>query len=347
MRRTMALKENFRFKKYPLGEAEIAAFSPDFDDSDWRVVRVPHDWGIEGDFSPENDPSYTRIVQDGMQTAVVHTGRTGGLPTVGEGIYRTWVELDALETVCLELDGVMWESHVYVNGRRVGGCHFGYLSYEVDVTDYVTVGRNLIAIHAILPADCSRWYPGAGLYRNMRLVQKPKAHIDYNGVWVRQVYADAQSALFDISVSATGATGFTATVTDPKGEVCTLATEGDSLLYHVEKPMLWDVDAPHLYTATVALASGDAVTVRFGARSAEFTKDGFFLNGRYLKMNGVCMHHDLGSIGTAVNRSALLRQIEIMKGMGVNALRTSHNPPAPELLDICDEQVIKCINQCI
>lgn len=345
MRQVKVLKKNFKFKKYALGEADAAAFSPEFDDSCWREVMVPHDWGIEGEFSPENDPTFNRIVQDGMKEALAHTGRTGGLPTVGEGIYRTWVELDEIEHVTLELDGVMWESHVYVNGKRVGGCHFGYLSYEVDLTDYVVKGKNLIAIHAIVPPDSSRWYTGGGLYRNLRLVSKPAAHICYNGVWARQIYADAQSALFEISVRSVGSEGFSVMIRDPRGALTELTSERDSVLYSIEEPMLWDVDSPNLYEATVTLDSGDSVSIRFGARRTEFTKDGFFLNGRYLKFKGVCMHHDMGSIGAAVNRSALVRQLEILKEMGVNALRTSHNPPAPELLELCDEMGILVIDE--
>ena len=345
MRKTQVLKQGFRFQKYPLGGVDAAVFMPDFDDSAWRTVSVPHDWGIEGEFCKENDPSVRRIVEDGMPTEIVHTGRSGGLPTVGEGVYRKWVTLDEVETAVLELDGAMWESHVYVNGKRAGGCHFGYLSYEVDITDFAVKGENLIAVHVIMKPDCSRWYSGAGLYRNLRLVTKPRAHIRYNGVWVRQVYVDPKTAVFDISVDATVDCDFTAKITDPKGEVRELSTEDDMLSLMIEHPMLWDVDAPNLYTAEITLDGGDTTTVRFGARMCEFRKDGFFLNGRYLKMNGVCMHHDLGSIGAAVNRSAMLRQIEILKGMGVNAIRTSHNPPAPELLELCDEQGILVMDE--
>ena len=337
MRQIKALKNGFKFKKFNLNEVDESAFSTELDDSAWREVTIPHDWGIEGDFAEENDMTYAMIVQDGMTKAEPQTGRTGALPIVGEGVYRTWVKLDEIETVVLELDGVMRESAVYVNGTRVGGCHFGYLSYELDITDFVKKGANLIAIHAIVYPDSSRWYSGGGLYRNVRLVTKPKAYIKYNGVWVRQVYVDPELALFDITVDSVGTNGFTAKITDPCGNVTELSAADNMLSYHAEKPMLWDVDNPNLYTAEITLDSGDCVSVRFGARVAEFTKDGFFLNGRPLKLNGVCMHHDMGSIGAAVNRSALIRQLEIMKGMGVNALRTSHNPPAPELLDLCDQ----------
>ena len=337
LRTVRTLKEDFKFKKYALGTVDKAAFASDFDDSDWRMVSVPHDWGIEGDFSPENDPSYRKIVEDGMTRSVYHTGRTGGLPIIGEGVYRKWIDIEEAECVFLELDGVMWESRVYVNGKEVGGCHFGYLSYEVEITDYVVPGANLIVIHAIVLPEASRWYSGGGLYRNVRLVTKPKAHIRYNGVCVRQVYADSKSALFDISVSAKDAVGFKAEITAPDGNITVLTAEDDKVSYFTQNPILWDVDAPNLYTAEITLDSGDSVSVRFGARSCKFTENGFFLNGRYLKMRGVCMHHDMGAIGAATNRSALLRQFEILKGMGVNAIRTSHNPPSPEFLELCDE----------
>lgn len=345
MRNTKFLKENFKFKKYKFGEVDPRAFAIDFDDSEWRNISIPHDWGIEGDFSPENDPSFRKITQDGMTKSIPHTGRTGGLPTVGEGVYRTWINLDNVETAFLELDGVMWESHVYINGKDIGGCHFGYLSYELDITEHVIPGANLIAIHAIVPPEVSRWYSGAGAYRNIRLVTKPKAHICYNGIYVRQIYTDSSSALFDITVTAKNARGFTAKITAPDGKISILTSEDDSLLYFTDHPMLWSIDTPHLYTAEIMLESGDCATVRFGARACKFTENGFFLNGKYLKIRGVCMHHDMGSIGAAVNNSALLRQIEILKGMGVNAIRTSHNPPAPELLDLCDEHGILVMDE--
>ena len=337
MRQVKVLKENFKFKKFGLNEVESSVFSTELDDSSWRDVLVPHDWGIEGEFSEDNDATYSMIVQDGMTKPEKQTGRTGALPIVGEGVYRTWFELEDFETVVLEFDGIMRESYIYINGKRVGGCHFGYLSFEVDITDYVKNGSNLLAIHAIVYPDSSRWYSGGGLYRNVRLVKKPKSYIKYNGVWVRQIYVDSKSALFDISVDSVGANGFNAKITDPKGKVTELSTKDDKLSYFVENPILWDVNEPNLYTAEISIDSGDTVTTKFGIRSTEFTRDGFFLNGRHLKMNGVCMHHDMGSVGVAINRSALLRQLEIMKGMGVNALRTSHNPPAPELLELCDE----------
>ncbi len=345
MRKTTVLKENFRFKKYPLGEFPEVSVLPDFDDSDWRVVTIPHDFGIEGDFREDYDTSFDKIVQDGIIEPIVRTGRTGGLPIIGEGVYRKWLDIDEIGSLSLEFDGVMSECDVYLNGTRVGGCHFGYLSFEVDITDHAKIGKNLLAVHSRVLHDSSRWYPGAGIYRNVRLVSKPKAHILYNGVFVKQISASRDSCELEISLESVGCTGFSAKITSPDGGVTTLSCDSNVLLFTVDKPTLWDVNSPKLYTAEITVASGDSVTVRFGIRFIEFKKDGFFLNGRYLKMHGACMHHDMGMIGAAVNRSALVRQIEILMGMGVNAIRTSHNPPAPELLDLCDEYGILVMDE--
>ena len=342
----MELKTNFKFQKFDLDTVPSDVFSPAFDDSSWRTVRIPHDWGIEGDFCRENDISENIVVEDGMKKAIIHTGRTGGLPFLGAGVYRKWVSVSKADKVFLELDGVMWHSTVYINGQQAGGNHFGYKSYCVDITDLVRFGEdNLIAVYAEVRPDCGRWYPGGGIYRNMRLVTKPAKYIAYNGVWVRQTYADKHLALFDISAEICGGTGFSAIITAPDGQQTRYETEDDALMVTIEEPALWDVDAPNLYTAEILLDSGDKQVVRFGVRICEFTKDGFFLNGRYLKLNGVCMHHDLGAIGAAVNKAALRRQMEIMRSMGVNAWRISHKPPAPEVLELCDEMGILVMDE--
>ncbi|MBQ3084707.1 MAG: DUF4982 domain-containing protein [Clostridia bacterium] len=342
----MELKTDFKFKKFELDAVPAGVFAADFNDSDWRVVRVPHDWGIEGDFAEENDVGVINVLEDGIKKPIRHTGRTGALPTVGAGVYRKWVKIEKADRIFLECDGIMWNSTVYVNGAEVGGCRFGYRSYSLDITDYVRFDtENLLAIYAEVLPNCGRWYSGGGIYRNLRLVGKPEGHIAYNGIWVRQLYADANRATFDITAELCNTNGFTAAITAPNGETFTYTTEDDSLIFDLEKPILWDVDSPNLYTAVITANGGDTQTVRFGVRFCSFTKDGFTLNGRPLKMNGVCMHHDLGMIGAAVNKTAIRRQIEIMKGMGVNAWRTSHNPPAPELLDLCDEMGILVMDE--
>lgn len=342
----MYLKTDFKFKKFELDTIGDDVFTTDFDDSDWRTVRIPHDWGIEGDFSADNDATVNQIIEDGMTKPQVITGWTGGLPMVGAGVYRKWVKIEKTDKVFLEFDGVMWNSRIYVNGKLAGQNHFGYKSFCVDITDYVDFDKeNLIAVYAEVRENSGRWYSGAGIYRNIRLTSKPEKHIAYNGVWVRQTYADKGMALLDISAELVNTNGFSAKITAPNGETFEYTTESDAILAEIKNPILWDVDAPNLYTVEITLENGYSETVRFGIRMCEFTKQGFFLNGRYLKMNGVCMHHDLGAIGAAVNKSALKRQIEIMKGMGVNAWRTSHNPPAPELLDLCDEMGIVVMDE--
>ncbi len=346
MRKTECLKYDFKFKKFSDGQLPLSVFSPSYDDSDWRTVRVPHDWGIEGDFSADNDPSYRTIITDGIKNPILQTGRSGGLPTVGEGAYRKWVEIDNSDCIVLELDGVMWQSTVYVNGVKAGGCHFGYKSYEVDISDYVVRNqKNLIAIHAAVFPDCSRWYSGGGLYRNIRLVSKPREHIAYNGVCIRQIYADGKLAVIDISTEIVNGNGFTATVTTPDSQTLSCQTDDNIAQLSIENPLFWGTDTPNLYQAQIVLNSGDCITVPFGIRSCEFTKEGFFLNGKKCKLNGVCLHHDLGSIGAAVNLSAMRRQLEILKGMGVNAVRTSHNPPAPELLNLCDTMGLLAVDE--
>ena len=346
------LTYGWKFKKYPLGAADPAAVRPDFDDADWETVRVPHDWAITGTFEPDNDASELSVQQDGIVKAIPHLGRTGALPIVGTGVYR--LALDIPEearghAVTLEFDGVMWESEVYVNGEKLAFHHFGYTSFEVDITRALVFGgENLIAVTAsVLPA-CSRWYPGAGIYRNVRLVEKDAAHLNYNGVWLRQL--DADNGIFELSAAYTGpdTVQLRAEIAAPDGsvaaEVRTGVTDGElSAIFRIDRPLRWDVDAPNLYTARAQLTDGDGnalddTRIRFGVRTFAFTPDGgFFLNGRPLKLQGVCGHHDLGSLGAAVSIPALRRQLRLLRQMGVNSIRTSHNPPAPELLDLCDE----------
>ncbi len=339
MQRTVeTLKYDFKFKKFEPDALPQGVFEKEYDDSAWQNVRVPHDWGIEGEFSAENDPTITIVKEDGMVKETVMTGWNGGLPVVGMGVYRKWLKIEKAERVFLELDGIMWESKIYLNGKEMGGYHFGYGSYEVELTDAVDFeGENLLAILAIVRPNAGRWYTGAGIYRNIRLVRKGEEHIKYNGAWIRQVYCDKKLAVVDITLETSGVETFTAEITAPNGEVASYTSEGESLIFNIEDPALWDINAPNLYKAKITLPQGDSIEIPFGVRMVEFTKEGFFLNGRYLQMKGVCMHHDLGMLGAAINRSALKRQLEILRGMGVDSIRTSHNPPAPELLELCDE----------
>ncbi len=344
----------YQFCCFPEGVCDSAVFSADYDDSAWQTVRVPHDWAADGEFLVTNDSSYNAVEADGVKTAVGHTGRSGGLPIVGLGVYRRWIDIteqDKGTTITLEFDGVMWEANIYINGRQVFFNHYGYKSFCVDITDFVEYGKpNLLAVSAEVKKDCSRWYCGAGIYRNAYLVKKDPVHIRYNGIWLRQLEVTGESASFELSVEHTGSEGVKlyAQILSPTGEQAAEVSAGTAggvcnEIFTIPYVKLWDVDAPNLYTAVVSLLGKndsvlDSEAVRFGARSFVFTADrGFFLNGRNLKIKGVCLHHDLGSLGAAVNTSAMRRQLRMMREMGANAIRTSHNPPAPELLDLCDE----------
>ncbi len=348
------LKDGFRFRYFPSGEPNGDVYARDFDDSGWETVRVPHDWAAGGTFSPDNDPSVREVVADGVVESISHVGRTGALPIVGLGVYRRRIflpEEDRGKSVTLEFDGVMWDCHVYVNGRHVFFNHYGYKSFSVDVTDEVIYGgETVIAVGASVYEACSRWYPGAGIYRNMYLVKKAAQHIRYNGIWIRQLQIAGDRADFELSVTCEGTVPLScrAEVKGPDGKLvaelcCGPAVGGLSGCFTIRNIQRWDVDEPNLYRAAVTLldesgAPLDDETVTFGARSFEFTRDeGFVLNGRRLQIHGVCKHHDLGSLGAAMNTAALRRQLAILKEMGVNGIRTSHNPPSPELLRLCDE----------
>ncbi len=353
---------DFKFRFYPEGTCDKSVYRLDFNDSDWQTVRVPHDWASTGEFLITNDSSVSAVSADGIKEAIGHTGRSGGLPIVGLGVYRRWIDIpneDAGKTVTLEFDGVMWASNIYVNGKHIHFNHFGYKSFCVDITDHIQFGqRNLIVVAASVQKDCSRWYSGAGIYRNMYLVKKAQWHINYKGTWLRQLEVADDHAVFEISVDYTGPESlkFRAEIFAPTGEKVAECS-GDhncgqlSGIVSIPNVKKWDVDTPNLYKAAVHLLDGDRTVLdteilRFGARNIKFTADnGFFLNGRNLKLKGVCLHHDLGSIGAAVNVSALRRQLRTMQEMGANAIRTSHNPPAPELLELCDEMGLLVIDE--
>ncbi len=348
------LAYGYKFRLFPDGTADEAVYTPAFDDSAWDTVRVPHDWAASGEFAELNDASYREIAADGITRPIEHSGRTGALPIVGLGVYRLWIDLakeDEGKAITLEFDGVMWDSHIYVNGKHAFFNHFGYKSFSVDISEFANYGEpTLITVAASVYEDCSRWYPGAGIYRNVYLVKKEQQHINYNGIWLRQLEVACGRATFELSVDYTGpeTLKFKADILDPSGEKVAEVAHGTYLgelsdLFTIHDVKLWDIDSPNLYTANITLLDEndnalDNTSVKFGARTIEFTADyGFFLNGRHVKLNGVCNHHDLGSLGAAVNVAALRRQLRLMREMGVNSIRTSHNPPSPELLALCDE----------
>ena len=353
---TKRLHDGFKFIKLPIEEIEKNFSAPELDDSEWENVTVPHDWAIGHDFKKEYDITYRNITADGITKPIEQSGRSGGLPTVGIGWYRLPHDIPAeSKGKILELvfDGVMWECEIYVNGKLVGKNHFGYLSFTVDISDAVNYGgENLLAVKAVLKYDCSRWYPGAGIYRNLYLVEKARDSVKYCGIKTQiDTAADGSSADIELTVDTCGnPDSFKFELIDRDGNA---ALSGGGIRVcnvKLDRPHLWTLEEPYLYTLKVStLKNGevtDSDTVRIGFRNCKFTPDKcFFLNGKPTKIYGICMHHDMGIFGAAINYSVLRRQIEIMHEMGVNSIRTSHNPPAPELLDICDEMGILVMDE--
>ena len=347
------LKDGWKFER---GDMPDAA-STDFDDSQWECVRVPHDWAITGPFDRENDIDVVAITEDGDTKARPQTGRTGGLPHVGKAWYRLKFDLPediATRRVRIEFDGVMSHSKVYCNGAYVDSWPFGYASFAFDLTPHVRPGENTLAVFVDNKPHASRWYPGAGIYRHVRLVTLAPVHVAHWGTCVTTPDIDETSATVkfrtEIACDSTTKVELETTFMDPDGNEVASITDSQDLSADgvfeqqvtLANPMLWSIDKPQRYCArSLVKVDGEVVDryeTPFGIRSLLFSPDdGFQLNGERVPLNGVCMHHDLGPLGAAVNRAAIARQLTILKEMGCNAIRTSHNPPAPEFLELADE----------
>lgn len=332
-----------------------------FDDAKWKSVMVPHDWAIYGPFSVDNDKQNLAITQDGQKEAMEHAGRTGGLPFVGVGWYRLDFEAPDFKEgkkATLVFDGAMSHARVYINGKEAGYWPYGYNSFCVDATPYLKIGEvNTLAVRLENEHESSRWYPGAGLYRNVHLIVNEQAHIP---VWGTQVTTPEVSQEFarihfstELDMPADKKISdyqVETEIMNPDGVLvladCRSGREEDKNRFIqdfvLKNPSLWSPETPALYTAVTKIYEGDELkdeyTTRFGIRSLEIIPDkGFFLNGKMVKLKGVCNHHDLGPLGGIANMAGICRQIRIMKDMGCNAIRTSHNMPAPELVQACDE----------
>src|SRR5262245_23045658 len=313
------------------------AQDPSYDDSSWQALDLPHDWSIELD--PTNAPG------SGTNSG---TGFLQG----GLGWYRKTFTLPrsmAGKRISIEFDGVYMDSYVYVNGDLVGNHPYGYTGFAFDITDKVhTDGRtpNVVAVKVQNQLPSSRWYSGSGIYRNVHLVATDPVHIARHGVTVttpdlEQTY---QQGYANVHVQTDADDGGNQVdvvneVRDARGKVVAKEEGSDLRIAH---PHLWSTDDPYLYTLRTELRVDhrvvDSVDTRFGARWVRIDpNEGFFLNGKYQKLQGVDLHHDEGALGSAINRDALMRQMKIMKSMGVNAFRTSHNPPSPEMIDVCEE----------
>ena len=332
----------------------IAYIQPDFDDSSWQQINLPHDWAIEGPFTHAGG------------------GGMGRLPTAGVGWYRKKLEIPASDSgkrIFLDVDGAMSYAVVWVNGHLAGGWPYGYASWRVDLTPYVKPGdTNELAIRLDNPPDSSRWYPGAGIYRNVWLVKTSPVHVAHWGTYITTPTVSTLSAAVNLKATVDNDSEQSAIVTvatkifslnsDGKlngpavteiapanleiGAKTNALAEGNSI---VVNPKLWGPppqQKPNRYVAVTTIAQNgrvvDVYETPFGIRTIKFDPDkGFFINGEHILLNGVCDHHDLGALGAALNYRALQRQLETLQEMGCNALRTSHNPPAPEFLELADK----------
>lgn len=329
--------------RFALGERENAQALA-FDDRNWTDVRLPHDWAIGGAFDPELD------------------GNTGKLPWRGEGWYRKRFQMpagDAGQRIYFLFDGIMAFPKIYVNGKLAGEWDYGYNSFYLDVTDLIRFGaENLMAIHVDTRRHGSRWYPGAGIYRKITMIKTDPVHIPVWGTYVTtpevtDTYADVQ-----VRTEVRNATGdsvevvLRATVYNPDGKMIVQETSRSRKLapgvlhtfdqwFTLTRPQRWDIDHPVRYRMRTEVLVDDRktddYTTPFGIRTFKYTpNDGFYLNGRRVQMKGVNLHHDHGPLGARFLPRAMERQLEIMQEMGCNAIRSSHNVPAPELLEMCD-----------
>jgi len=342
------LESNWKFQK---GDFENAS-QTNFNDSKWEKVSVPHDWAIYGPFDKEVDKQTVAIVQNGEKTASEKTGRTGALPHIGTAWYRNKFSISAAEKnkkVILLFEGAMSEPQIYLNGKKVGEWAYGYSYFYFDVTDFLKEGENTLAVKLTNKEFASRWYPGAGLYRKVSLIIKNKESIDQWGTSITTPFISKEVAKVNVKTKATGENGYlVTTIFDANGQkvgsdkaTVKFGTEFDQNI-RVENPKLWSPESPYLYKAVSQWFVGDElkdeVTTRFGIREIKYEANkGFSLNGEVRKFKGVCLHHDLGPLGTAINKAALRRQLTILKDMGCNAIRSSHNMPSLEQLELCDE----------
>lgn len=344
-RTVTTLNEGWEFTKGRPGET-----------TEWQKVRVPHDWAIYGPFDRANDLQTVAIEQNGETEKTEKTGRTGGLPFIGQGTYRTTFEVaDTVNrNITIVFDGAMSNAHVKVNGKEVAYWPYGYNSFYADVTDAVVPGNNDMVVELENFERASRWYPGAGLYRNVHVVSTGKVHIPTWGTYVTTPFVSAEKASVRLEMDIVGAkkgekVHVNTEIVSPEGIVVAsnnapFTSQGQKHVQNflISAPELWSPEHPRLYTARTSIEINgqrvDNYATRFGVRKIEYIPEqGFFLNGQPTKFRGVCNHHDLGPLGAAVNKSALRHQVELMKDMGANAIRTSHNMPAPELVELCDE----------
>ncbi|RLD17853.1 MAG: glycoside hydrolase family 2 [Bacteroidetes bacterium] len=337
--------------KFAKGHHELA-FQSNFDDTEWQDVVIPHDWAIEEPFVIDGD------------------GNTGKLPWKGEGWYRKQLNIPDHykgKRLYLLFDGIMAFPVIYVNGKQAGKWDYGYNSFYLDITSFIDFGgANTLAIHVDTRQHDSRWYPGAGIYRKIQMISVHPIHVDIWGTnittpVIKPHYADVQvlTTINNASQNTDDISVVHSIITDDQKVIVekevTSTLNGQSkrtieATITLPNPRKWDIESPHVYSLVTRIYRGtellDTYTSSFGVRDIRFTADhGFYLNDRRVQLKGVNLHHDHGPLGGAFNTRAMERQLEIMKSMGCNAIRTSHNTPAPELLDLCDKMGLLVFNE--
>lgn len=351
MAQTRVVKElkTWKFSR----EDQSQASQVQFNDGGWSSVTIPHDWAIYGPFDKEIDKQVVKIVQNNEEEATEKTGRTGSLPFIGVGWYRTSFTLPEFESgkqVLLAFDGAMSNAEVFVNGVKVGNRPYGYSYFYFDITNYLEEGKEaVVAVRLENQPFSSRWYPGAGLYRNVRLIVKDEVSFKHWGHYVTTPFISNDFAKVNIRSKVQGENVLVkAFIRNDLGEVVaqsqTSQQFGDELEQNiaVPYPKLWSPESPTLYSIELQLFQNnelkDSESIRFGIREIKYSAaKGFELNGQVTKFKGVCLHHDLGPLGAAINKAALKRQLTILKDLGCNAIRSAHNMPSIEQLDLCDE----------
>ena len=351
------LEKGWRFTR----EDNTLFSTTDYADGNWQQVRVPHDWAIYGPFSIDNDKQNVAITQDGQKEAMEHAGRTGGLPFIGPGWYRIAFDVPEFKEgkkCTIIFDGAMSHANVYINGEKATSRPYGYTSFNVDATPFIKEGEKVVlAVRLENLIESSRWYPGAGIYRNVHVIVTEDAHVpvygtqlttpviepDYAKVNLKtklEMPADKTIENYTITTEIKDATGNVVASNNKRG--CKYDGGLFEQNFVVESPILWTLDNPVLYTAESKIYEGenlkDTYSTTFGFRTIKIIPNkGFYLNGERTQFKGVCNHHDLGPLGGIANEAGIRRQVRILKDMGCNAIRTSHNMPAPELVKACDE----------
>lgn len=341
------------------GETQVQELSKHWqfsrDKANWQKVTIPHDWAINGPFDKKWDLQVVAIKENGEETETEHSGRSGALPWIGEGYYKTQLVLpEGTEQAELLFDGAMSEPVVYLDGKEVGRWAYGYNAFRVNITPYIKSPnyRGELEVHLKNVEESSRWYPGAGLYRPVKLITSGRVGFDVWGMNIRTLKIENDTALVAVDSKLNGCLigdkpVITTEIIDRDGNIVAetqrrIAADGNCRMeLRIANAKLWSPETPYLYkihtTAEIDGQVMDERTDNLGVRTVAFSKEhGFQLNGVTRKFKGVCLHHDLGPLGAAANKAAMARQIKMMKEMGADAIRTSHNMPATWQMELCD-----------